>query len=254
MKKEPFIILFFTVIALGCPHSSNGNNSLANIDRGKDTIVESKTVPHEISTSEFKEKEYFLVTGKDTSSLSCIFSENKNNGNISVTLDCNDFSKYSLTPISFLSDTSAIGEKHIEHKTPYYKMTYQQQMEALHLILKESSKEFDLSKTRSISLMLLCSGDLAIEVTDQYTKRFGTKVSTSKYRELENILAGSQLKPDLDELFIPYSVFTDRIAIEKVYFTNKKDFLAKSKANSTVKIPNAILSCFIYITLKKTEI
>ena len=241
------------VIALGCSHSSNGNNSLAKIDRGKDTIVESKTIPHEISTSEFREKEYFLVAGKDTSSLSCIFSENKNSGNISVTLEYNDFHKISLTPISFLSDTSAIGEKRIEHKAPYHKMTYQQQMETLRLILKESSKEFDLSKMRNISLMLLSSGDLAIEITEQYTKRFGTKVSTSKYRELEKILVGSRLKSDLDKLFKPYSVFTDRIAIEKVYFTNKKDFLTKSKANTTVKVPDAILNCFIYINLNQKK-
>lgn len=42
-----------------------------------DTIVVSKTIPDEIAAFEFRQKEYFLVAGKDTSGLSCILLEKK---------------------------------------------------------------------------------------------------------------------------------------------------------------------------------
>ncbi len=125
-------------------------------------------------------------------------------------------------------------------------MTYRQQMEALRLILKESSKEFDLSKMRNISLMLLYSGDLAIEVTEQYTKRFGKRGTITQYIELPKILAESRLNSDLDQLLEPYSVFIDRISVEEVYSVNKKTFLAESKIDATIKVPKNILNCFIY--------
>jgi len=182
MKTE--ILLFFILSLSACNRIRSHNSATFMGNAQADTIVVSKTIPDRIS-SEFWEKEYFLVAGTDTSGLSCIFSENKNSGRISVTLNYNDFYKSSLIPIAFLSDTSAIGEKQIGQKVPYYRMTYQQQMEALRLILKESSKEFNLSKIQNISLMLLYTGDLAVEVTEQYMKRFGTKVSTSKYSELK---------------------------------------------------------------------
>ena len=130
-------------------------------------------------------------------------------------------------------------------------MIYWQQIEALRLILKELSKEFDLSKMRNISLMLLYSGDLAIEVTEQYTKRFGMKGTITQYRELAKILADSRLNSDLNKLLEPYSVFIDRISVEEVYSVNKKTFLAESKIDATIKVPKNILNCFIYLDLKK---
>ncbi|WP_071147653.1 hypothetical protein [Bacteroides ihuae] len=247
------IVLFFMLSLSACDRTRSSNSATFIANAQADTIVASKTIPNVTSSLEYREKEYFLVAGKDTSGLSCIFSENKNSGKISLTLEYDDFYKSSLTPIACSSDTSAIGEKQIEHKAPYYKITYRQQMEALRLILKESSKEFDLSKMRNISLMLLNSGDLAIEVTEQYTKKIGTKGAISEYRELAKILAGSRLKSDLDKLLEPYSVFIDSIRVEKTYYVNKKSFLAENKIDTTIKVPKNILDCSIDldINLKK---
>ena len=64
---------------------------------------------------------------------------------------------------------------------------------------------------------LKINGDLAIEVTEQYTKRFGMKGTITQYRELEKILAESRLNSDLDQLLEPYSLFIDRISVEEVY-------------------------------------
>ncbi|MFA6873923.1 MAG: hypothetical protein WCQ86_08095, partial [Bacteroidaceae bacterium] len=184
MKTE---ILLFSMLSLSACDRTRSSNSATFIGNAQaDTIVVSKTIPNVTSSLEYREKEYFLVAGKDTSGLSCILIENKNRGRVSMTLEYDDFYKSSLIPIACSSDTSAIVEKQIEHKAPYYKMTYRQQMEALRLILKESSKEFDLSKMRYISLMLLSSGDLAIEVTEQEQyKKIRTKGSISGYVELE---------------------------------------------------------------------
>lgn len=251
MKIE---IVLFSMLSLSACDRTRSSNSATFIGNAQaDTIVVSKTIPDETFSLKYREKEYFLVAGKDTSGLSCILIENKNSGRVSLKLEYDDFYKSSLTPIACSSDTSAIGEKLIEHKAPYYKMTYRQQMEALRLILKESSKEFDLSKMRYMSLMLLSSGDLAIEVTEQYTKRFGMKGTITQYRELEKILAESRLNSDLDKLLEPYSVFIDRISVEEVYAANKKTFLAESKVDATIKVPKNILNCIIHldINLKK---
>lgn len=252
MKTEIVLFSILSLSACGRTRSSNSATFIGNAQA--DTIVVSKTIQDETFSLKFREKEYFLVAGKDTSGLSCIFSENKNSGKISVTLEYDDFYKSSLTPIACSSDTSAIGEKQIEHKAPYYKMTYRQQMEALRLILKESSKEFDLSKMRNISLMLINSGDLAIEVTEQYTKRFGTKGTITQYRELAKMLADSRLNSDLNKLLEPYSVFIDRISVEEVYAANKKTFLAESKIDTTIKIPKNILNCIIHISVDGSKI
>ena len=245
------ILLFFMLSFSACDRTRSASSATFIGNTQADTIVVSKTIPDEIAAFEFSQKEYFLVAGKDTSGLSYIFSVNKNSGDISITLEYNDLYKISLTSIAFKSDTSAIVKENKEHKAPYYKMTYRQQMEALRLILKESSKEFDLSKMRNISLMLLYSGDLAIEVTEQYTKRFGMKGTITQYRELEKILAESRLNSDLDQLLEPYSLFIDRISVEEVYAANKKSFLSESKVDTTIKVPKNILNCFIYLDLKK---
>ena len=245
------ILLFFMLSFSACDRTRSANSATFIGNAQADTIVVSKTIPNVTSSSEYREKEYFLVAGKDTSGLSCTLLENKNSGDISITLEYDDFYKGSLRLIACSSDTSAIVEENIEHKAPCYKMTYRQQMEALRLILKESSKEFALSKMRNISLMLLYSGDLAIEVTEQYTKRFGMKGTITKYRELAKILADSRLNSDLNKLLEPYSVFIDRISVEEVYSVNKKTFLAESKIDATIKVPKNILNCFIYLDLKK---
>ena len=251
MKIE---IVLFSILSLSACDRTRSSNSATFIGNAQaDTIVVSKTIPDETFSLKYREKEYFLVAGKDTSGLSCILLENKNSGRVSLELEYDDFHKGSLRLIACSSDTSAIGEKQIEHKAPCYKMTYRQQMEALRLILKESSKEFDLSKMRYMSLMLLSSGDLAIEVTERYTKRFGMKGTITQYRELAKILAESRLNSDLNKLLEPYSVFIDRISVEEVYAVNKKTFLAENKIDATIKIPKNILNCIIHleINLKK---
>lgn len=251
MKTD--ILLFFILSFSACDRTRSANSGTFIGNAQADTIVISKTISNVTSSSEYRKKEYFLVAEKDTSGLSCILLEKKNSGDIFVTLEYDYFYKSSLTPIACSSETSAIVKENIEHKAPYYKMTYREQMEALRLILKESSKEFDLSKMRYMSLMLINSGDLAIEVTEQYTKRFGMKGTITQYIELAKILAESRLNSDLDQLLEPYSVFIDRISVEEVYAANKKSFLAESKVDTTIKVPKNILNCIIHleINLKK---
>lgn len=247
-------ITLLTLLLFSTCNRMKSTESTVIGDVQADTIVKSGTVPNEIVSTGYREKEYFVVAGKDTSNLSCIFSENKNSGKISLTFKCNTNNKRALISSNSLSDSAVIGETSTEPKVPYYKTTYQQQMSALGMILKKSSEDFDLSKLQNISLELLSSGNLAIEVTDQYVKRFGTKSLTTRYKEVEQILSDSQLYSDINEMLKSYFIVADRISVEKVYFAGKKAFLAESKIDTvTTKIPDYVLDCFIYINLKAKD-
>lgn len=122
------------------------------------------------------------------------------------------------------------------------------------MILKKSSEDFDLSKLQHISLELLSSGNLAIEVTDQYVKKFGMKSLTTRYKEVEQILSDSRLYSDINEMFKSYFIVAYQISVEKVYFARKKTFLAESKIDTvTTKIPDYVLDCFIYIDFRAKD-
>lgn len=86
-----------------CDRTRSANSATFIGNAQADTIVVSKTIPNVTSSSEYREKEYFLVAGKDTSGLSCTLLENKNSGDISITLEYNDLYKISFYKSSVIT-------------------------------------------------------------------------------------------------------------------------------------------------------
>lgn len=193
-----------------------------------DTIVGSKTITDEIAGSAYRKRAiaYFVIIDKDTSDYSCIFAESKDGGKVSINLNI-----------------------------PYSKasMTYRKRLEELKIIMPKSATDFNFDSLTGIYFgRLVLSGDLAVDVTKQYRKKFGTSDKLQSYLTVGEFLKESKLGVDLDNLFKPYSVSVDKVSIENLFYTTPKDLYWASKLETdTTNVPDKILDCMTWATLTK---
>ena len=228
MKIElTFWILILLLFA--CNDNKQKSNLLINSDKNTiDTIVGTKTITDEIAGSTYRKRAigYFVIFGKDTSSYTCIFTESKEVGDVGIDLNI----KYIKTS-----------------------MTYRQRFEELKIILSKASKDFNFDSLTSIRFgRLILSGDLAVEITKQYQEKFGTSDKLEHYPTVEQFLKESKLGTDLNDLLKPYSIYVEKVTIEKLFLTTPKELCHFSKIEmDTTKIPNKILDCMIWVKLTK---
>ena len=193
-----------------------------------DTIVASKTIKDEISGSAYRKRAtgYFVIIDNDTSDYTCIFSESKYGGNVSIDLN--------------IPDSKA-------------EMSYNQRLEELKIILPKAAKDYNFDSLSSISFgRLILSGDLAIKVTQQYRQKFGTSNKLESYTTVEQFLKESKLGADLNDLFKPYSMSVDKVFIEKLFLISRQDLYWASKIEvDTTIIPDKILDCMTWVKLSK---
>jgi len=193
-----------------------------------DTIVGSKTMIDEIAGSAYLKRAigYFVIVGKDTSEYTCIFTESKDGGKVGIDMN-----------ISYFKPA----------------MTYQQRLAELRTILPKAAKDFILDSRTSISFgRLILSGDLAVEVTKQYRQRYGSTNRLESYTAVAHFLKESMLGTDLNMLFKPYSMTVDKISIEKLFFTSRKELYWASKIEAdTLAIPDRILDCSVWVKMKQ---
>jgi hypothetical protein len=193
-----------------------------------DTIVGSKAITNEISGSAYRKSatEYAVIIGKDTSDYTCVFTESKDGGKVNIILNI-----------------------------PYSKatMTYKQRLEELKIILPKAAKDYNFDSLHSISFgRLILSGDLAIDITQQYRQKFGTINKLENYTTFEEFLKGSKLVTDVNTLFNPYSLSVDKVSIEKLFFTTRQSLYWASKIETdTTNIPDKILDCMTWVTMSK---
>jgi hypothetical protein len=195
-----------------------------------DTVIGSKTIIDEIAGSAYRKRAtgYFVIIGKDTSDYTYIFTESKDGGKVGIDLNI-----------------------------PYSKaaMTYRQRLEELKIVLPKAATDYNFDSLTSISFgRLILSGDLAIDITNQYRQKFGTsdKIKVEDYKVVEQFLASSKLGADLDKLFKPYSISIDKVSIEKLFFTTKKELYWASKIETdSINTPDKILDCMTWVKLTK---
>ena len=136
-------------------------------------------------------------------------------------------------------------------------MTYRQRLDELKTILPKAATDYNFDSLTSISFgRLILSGDLAIDITNQYRQKFGTsdKIKIEDYKVVEQFLATSKLSSDLNNLFKPYSISVDKVAIEKLFFTTKKELYWASKIETdSINTPDKILDCMTWLKLTKDE-
>lgn len=208
-------------------------------ENNNDTIVVEATVSDEVATFP-NEKKYFIVVNKDTLDIFCTFDKINDN---EISLQVDYFDNRTL-----LSDSSAIGKKNIRITT--HKISYEEQMKLLCKIFEKANTKYNLSNIHSIILgELIDNGDLAVEVTTVYYKRYG-KEALCDYKYIEQIIENSSLKKYLNDALKPYSLSVDKINIEKAFFVSKTKLLESKKIKyPPSEIPDKILNCSIYVTL-----
>jgi hypothetical protein len=191
----------------------------------QDTTIGSKIITDEIAGSAYRKsaKGYFLIIGKDTSNFTCIFSESKDGNYVSL-----DF----------------IGENS--------KSSYRERMEHLRIILPFASKDYTLDSLKLISFgRLVNNGDIAINLTNSYRKKFGRSDKISNYSTISRFLENSKLCADINHIFKPYSISVRKIMVEKVFFTTKKELKSRSKIETKIsEIDDKILDCLTWVSLK----
>ena len=232
MKQIIIVLLSFSVF-YACSNQTESKTQIEDVKQSKtisDTIIGKKGITHEIAGSAYRKRAtgYFVIVNNDTSDFMPIFSESK--------------------------DDHMIG---IDLNLPYarHTKTFVQRISELKLILPFASKEFNFDSLKSISIgRLILTGDLAIDITKQYRKKFGDseRIRTEDYQKISDFLLESKLTSDLNELFKPFLISVEKIRIEKVFFTTKSELLNYNKLDkNTTEIPVKILDCMTWIRLKK---
>ncbi len=193
-----------------------------------DTVIGSKTITDEIAGSAYRQKAtgYFVVVGKDTSDFTCIFYKLKETEGGTVGMS-----------VRFEKGT----------------MTYRQRMDELKLIVPKAAKDYNFDSLTSITFgRLILSGDLAVDITNQYRQTFGTSNKLDDYTTVGQFLVKSKLGTDLDNLFRPYSISTDNVSIEHLFFTPKKELYWASKIETdSANVPDKIIDCLTWVKLTK---
>lgn len=220
--------VFLICALLSCRQNHNDKTILTD-DKfvvAHDTIVGRKIITDEISGAPYRKRAigYFLIVNSDTSVFTCIFSESKAGQKVSMDV-----------------------------RFPGASMSYRQRMTELGIILPEAAKDFNLDSLKSIYLgRLVTNGDIAIEVTEQWTHAFGTEEDLGNYDTVARFLKQSKLATDLNSIFRPHSLHVDRISVEKVFLTTKRDLYRASKIETdSALVPDRILDCMTWIGLQR---
>ena len=220
---------FLTFVVI---YGLSGQISLAQITiEGKvtiDPIVGRKIITNQIAGESYRKRAigYFVILGKDTSDYTCIFTESNDGGKIGMVLNI-----------------------------PYRKasMTYSQRLDEIRMILPKAAKDFDFASLTSIYFgRLILSGDLAVDITKQYRQKFGLGDKFPDNATFGEFLVKSKLGTDLDSLLNPYSISVDKVSVEHLFFTTKKDLYWASKIETDIsKVPDKILDCMTWVQLTK---
>lgn len=247
MKQIKIIsILLLTILALSCGYRTDKegkSNTPLTIISNSDTITCQKNLIGEVASSAYLQRAtgYFLISGNDTSGFMPVFTESKENGKINIDLN-----------LPYAGMKKPFQEK-IPIKDP---KPYSQWFKELEIILQTASKDYNLDSTGSISIgRLILTGDLAIDITKEYKKKFGTKeqITTADYGKTEKFLLSSKLAEDFNKLLLPYRLKSKKISIEKTFFTTKEDLINNSITETIPdSIPETILDCITWIITEPT--
>lgn len=131
-------------------------------------------------------------------------------------------------------------------------MTYSQRLKELKMILPKAALDFNFDSLTGISYgRLILSGDLAIDVTNQYRQRFGTSDKLQSYDVVRQFLKESKLGTDLNTLFKDYSITVDNVYPES-FFTKREDlYWASMIGTDSSDVPGKILDCMTNVKLSK---
>jgi hypothetical protein len=232
MKKKPIqiLILLLAIFMIACQGNKRDDDQSEHSETKpqNDTVVGTKIITDEVAGGAYRKraKGYFLViNSNDTSMFRCIVTE---------------------------SNEGAVG---IDLHLPYRKtLTHRDRIIELQKLLPAAARDFNFDSLKSLSLgRLILSGDLAVDVTEQFMES-GHDEQLPDYEVASFLIKESPLQDDFNRLFAPYSIQVDRVSLEKLFYTTKKELLNLNVLEKdTATIPSRIVDCIIWVRLKKVD-
>jgi hypothetical protein len=212
------LILLFTI------QINDFSNELTNT---YDTIVGKKSITNEMAGGAYRKRAtgYFVINKNDTSDFLIIFYENKDDDKVGLSI------KYD----------------NIKRKGKLY----DDRMEELIRVLSVAKYDYNIDSLTTVILgRLITTDNLAIDITNDFTNRYSNNYKITDYKPISDFLLDSKLAHDLNTIFKPYSKKIENIDIEKVFFTNKAEFMHMNSKVDSTKVPERILDCLTWIRLK----
>lgn len=227
MKARSILLVLFPVL-LAC--SQKGQKNLpAPVPEPVEPVtalVYKRAVTDELAGGAYRKRAdgYRIISGKDTSDFVCIFTESKENGRVGL-------------------DFYFTGGR--------CSRTYRRKMQELEMILPVAAKDYDFTQFRLISMgRLIESGDLAAEISKQFSEKWGEASELKDYQQITDFLRESRLGASLDSLLMPYLLKVESVAAEKLIFTTREDlYLACVLEQDTSLMPQKILDCITWVNL-----
>jgi len=219
--------LLYAFLILLCACQPNNKPQSSYQSSPPDVQVLRFDVNEELAGSAYRKRAtgYLMVTEGDSSLFFPAFTEAKDDGRISLILG--------LHP----------------------SISYADQMKQLHFLLPYVAKDYNFDSLSGVFVgRLIQTGDLAIEVTNEYLNHFGGygSTATTAYDTIASFLSSSKLGRDFDKLLDPYGLQVSGTSVEKVFYTEMPGSI---KIDSTLhnEIPDKILDAMVWVKLNEKK-
>lgn len=221
---KPIYIIFLILLACQAKEKVSSDPQILE----PDTVIVKIDLNEELAGSAYRKRAtgYFLMVDDDSSLYVPAFAESKE-GRVSLMLG--------LYPL----------------------LTYQEQLEQLRALLPSAVKEYNFDSLGGVYVgRLVQTGDLAIDITNEYLDEFGGygSTATSEYSDIANFLSRSKLGRDMNSLFAPYGLEVVGASVEKVFFTELHESIKIDSArHKGTKIPEQILDGMTWVELGPSD-
>jgi len=209
--------------------------SFLSCSKKQSTIPESKVQDTIIAKVYIKSDDYRKITRYSLviagdSSKTCIFSNLDSEGKVNLHIGLGNSNRQA---------------NYIERKP------YQQRYNEIKKLIPHVADDLDVDSLENVSIgFLIETGDLAIDVSREYYKRYGNpgrinwkQINTKQREQINKLLLTSRTNEDLNRLLTPLRKKISKVnPIEKLMFEPKKTVLKYSVVESnTTQIPEYIL-------------
>lgn len=224
MKKIIFALL---LVAMACQSKDKPTTLTESLPMEPDTLVLRFDVNEELAGSAYREKAtgYLMIVDGDSTLFFPAFTKAKKDGHINLILG--------LHP----------------------SLTFYDQMSQLNTILPYAAQDYNFDSLTGLFVgRMVQTGDLAIQVTNEYLDTFGgyASTATSEYDTIASFLMTSRLGREFNQLFNPYKLKVRGTSVEKVFYTE----LPKAfKIDSTLHtgFPEKVLDAMVWVKLGPQE-
>jgi hypothetical protein len=244
MRKLLSLSLFLLLFSCNAESDNALQGKKNDLKTRSDTTVGIENMPADVTGSGYIEKEYFVVIRTDTLNTSCIFTENKSTGKMSMKYR---YDPYGNIPYKFYLDDTAAVAKEEPVKKSIKKLSYKNQIRELELILNAASKDFNVSKLSTLRFSISSIDELSPDITRQYLHKYGEKFLPGYNQNAADLINSSRFKADVSKILAPYSLDINKISIDGLTY-----YVPQRSAKGTKPLLDGVIIISLVGHLDKT--